>query len=59
MVSLGRKQRPHSSLGYLTPQEAARSAVVSLPFPLPNIVLHRGHPSTLPFGSLTLGVDGA
>jgi putative transposase len=53
------EERPHSSLGYLTPQQAARTAAASLPFPLHNIVLHRGHPSTLPFGSLALGLDGA
>jgi putative transposase len=53
------EQRPHSSLGYLTPQQAAQTAAASLPFPLHVMVLHRRHPSTLPFGSLALGVDGA
>lgn len=53
------EDRPHSSLGYLTPQQAAQSAGVRPPFPPRQIVLHRGHPSTLPSGSLTLGVDGA
>jgi putative transposase len=53
------ERRPHSSLGYLTPQQAAQASARSLPFPLQDIVLHRGHPSTLPFGSLTPGVDGA
>jgi transposase InsO family protein len=62
-IALSRREynerQPHSSLGYLTPQQAAQTAAGSLPFPVHAIVLHRGHPSTLPSGSLTLGLDGA
>lgn len=53
------EERPHTALGYLTPAEAARRAMERLPFPGPQILLHRGHPSTLPSGSRPLGVDGA
>jgi hypothetical protein len=53
------EQRPHSSLGYLTPQQAAQTGGGQPPSPLHPIVLHRGHPSTLPSGSLALRVDGA
>jgi hypothetical protein len=52
-------ERPHSALGYRTPAEAAQTAEMRLPFPGAQIVLHRGHPSTLPSGSRPLGVDGA
>jgi putative transposase len=52
------EERPHSALGYRSPAEAA-CAVERLPFPVPAILLQRGHPSTLPFGGLAPGVDGA
>jgi putative transposase len=52
------EERPHSSLDYRTPSEFALAGE-RLPFPGPDSVMQPGHPSMLPSGGLTPGIDRA